>query len=270
VSDDGLDALAADLAAEHADLDRVVADLAEATWNTPTPARGWAVRDQISHLAFFDEAARDAIEDPDAFTAALADVVADPESYVARAETRGRELSGEGVLDWWREARRALLAGLAGLDPSARLPWYGPPMGARSFVTARLMETWAHGQDVVDALGAERPPTDRLRHVAHLGVRTRGWSYAVRGEEAPGTEVHVELDAPSGATWTWGDAATPDRVRGSALDICLVVTQRRHVDDTDLVVEGDAAIEWMAIAQAFAGGVGEGREPGAFRARGSP
>ena len=261
----GLAPLVADLAAEHDDLERIVAALDEDGWNTPTPAEGWAVRDQISHLAFFDDAAHDAIDDPEAFTAALADVVDDPDGYVARATARGREGSGAEVLTWWRGARARLLGALDGLDPSARLPWYGPPMSARSFVTARLMETWAHGQDVVDAVGASRPPTDRLRHVAHIGVATRGWSYAVRGSEAPAVPVRVELTGPSGDTWTWGDEDAGDRVTGSALDFCLVVTQRRHLDDTDLSVAGAAAAEWMGIAQAFAGGVGTGRAPGAFR-----
>ena len=62
------------------------------------------------------------------------------------------------------------------------------------------------------------------------------------------------LTAPGGETWTWGDPASPDRVEGSALDFCLVVTQRRLLADTELTVTGDAAREWMAIAQAFAGG----------------
>jgi len=116
------------------------------------------------------------------------------------------------------------------------------------------MEYWAHGQDVADAVGKQRTPTDRLRHICHLGVRTRGFSYAVRGQTAPDTEVFVSLTGPNGDMWTWGDPAAADRVEGSALDFCLVVTQRRHPDDTDLVINGDAAREWMSIAQAFAGG----------------
>ena len=259
MADADLEALCADLAAEHAVLDDLVAPLDDAAWDTPTPAKGWSVRDQISHLAFFDEAGRTAMTDPDAFTASLDEVVADPEGYLNRAVQRGRSLPPAEVLAWWRSERTALLDAAAELDPKARLPWYGPPMAARSFVTARLMETWAHGQDVVDALGAERPATDRLRHVAHLGVRTRGFSYAVRGREAPSGEVRVELVGPASDAWTWGDESASDRVTGPALDFCLVVTQRRNVADTDLTVVGPLAEEWMAIAQAFAGGPGPGR-----------
>jgi len=123
-----------------------------------------------------------------------------------------------------------------------------------SFGTARLMETWAHGQDIADALGVRRTPTDRLRHIAHLGVVTRGFSYTVRGREPSQAPVYVALTAPSGGEWTWGEASAADRVSGPALDFCLLVTQRRMLDELDLTVIGDAAAEWMAIAQAFAGG----------------
>jgi uncharacterized protein (TIGR03084 family) len=130
-------------------------------------------------------------------------------------------------------------------------------MGAKSFLTARLMETWAHGQDIVDAVGdaieVRRPPTDRLRHIAQLGFITRSWSYVNRGLAAPESPVFVELVAPSGATWTWGPDDANDRVSGGAEDFCLVVTQRRHVDDTALQVEGASAREWLMFAQAFAG-----------------
>jgi uncharacterized protein (TIGR03084 family) len=127
-------------------------------------------------------------------------------------------------------------------------------MSPASFATARLMEYWAHGQDVADAVGVTRTPTDRLRNICHLGVRTRGFSYAVRGKTAPDADVFVSLTGPNGDTWTWGEPTSTDRVEGTALDFCLVVTQRRLVNDTGLTVRGPAATEWMAIAQAFAGG----------------
>ena len=257
--------ICADLSAEHDALDRLVAGLDEPGWDTPTPAEGWSIRDTISHLAFFDGAALAAAVDPDAFSAELEQVMADPDGYIGQAVRKGRSLSGDDLLDWWREGRRKMLAEFVLLDPKQRIPWYGPPMGALSFATARLMETWAHGQDVADALGVEREPTDRLRHVAHIGVRARPFSYAVRGMTQPDAEVRVELLSPSGETWTWGPEEAADRVSGSVLDFCLVVTQRRHRDDVDLVIEGPAAEEWMSIAQAFAGGPGEGRKPGQFR-----
>ena len=252
-----------DLAAEHDDLDRLVAGLASAEWDLSTPAEGWSIKDQIGHLAYFDEVAELAATDADGFAALLEAAIEDPDDYVERATDRARATGGAEVLAWWRDARSSLVVGLADLDPEARVPWFGPPMGARSFVTARLMETWAHGQDVVDTLDATREPTDRLLHVAHLGVRTRPFSYAVRGRSMPDADVRVELTSPGGDEWAWGEPGAADVVRGPALDVCLLVTQRRHVDDTDLEVTGDAAAEWTSIAQAFAGGPSPGRQPAA-------
>jgi uncharacterized protein (TIGR03084 family) len=255
-------AIASDLAAEHESLDAIVRDRPDADWDVPTPAPGWAVRDQIAHLWYFDGTAVLAATDADAFnrtTEAL--LAAGPDAALEPS----RSLTPVELLAAWRKGRAELLEVLAGLDPSARIPWYGPAMAARSFATARLMETWAHGQDVVDALGATREPTDRLRHVAHIGVRARPFSYAVRGLALPAGDIHVALDPPGGGEpWRWNDPASPDRVTGPALDFCLVVTQRRHPADTALAVEGPLAAEWMGIAQAFAGPPGEGRRPGQF------
>jgi uncharacterized protein (TIGR03084 family) len=244
-----LTTLLEDLRAEHADLD---ASVAGADLDRATPADGWTVGDTVAHLWFFDREATTALTDPERFTAGLEEVVRDPEGFMARTLDEGRAL-GQRLPEVWRETRRELLDALAAADPAAKVPWYGPPMSPASFATARLMEYWAHGQDIADALKAERTPTERLRHICHLGVRTRGFSYAVRGMTAPATEVHVALTGPDGDTWTWGDPAASDRIEGTALDFCLVVTQRRLLADTALTATGDAATEWMQIAQAFAG-----------------
>ena len=257
-----LDAVVRDLGDEQADLDATVASLDEAGWNVPTPAEGWAVRDQISHLAFFDDTAVLALTDPARFQVvaeAALRLDGDPMEEHLR---RGRAVSGQDVLAWWRASRRTLGDATTALDPNARVPWFGPPMGAMSFISARLMETWAHGQDVADALGVSRIPTDRLRHVAHLGVRARAFSYAVREREVPDQPVAVRLTSPSGHEWRWGPAGGDgDRVVGPAVDFCLVVTQRRNVADTALEVDGPLAREWLSIAQAFAGPPGTGRPP---------
>ena len=163
-----------------------------------------------------------------------------------------------------------MLDGYAGCAPAARLPWFGPDMGVASSVTARLMETWAHGQDIADTLGAERSPTARLRHVAHIGIRALPYSYTVNGLPVPDQPIRVELTAPDGELWMWGPPGAPDRVTGSALDFCLAVTQRRHLADTSLVVTGPVAGQWMAIAQAFAGPAGPGRSPATNTATNTP
>ena len=262
-----LTSILVDLDAEHDDLDRIVAPLDAAAWETPTPAEPWAVRDQIGHLAHFDREAMRAIEDPQAFTAGLAEIVADPQGWMDRTLAEGRALPPPELLQLWRERRAALPAAAEGLDPKARIPWYGPPMGALSFLSARLMETWVHGQDVADALGVERTPTARLRHIAHIAVRARAFNYAQHQTPLPEGEVRVELAAPGGETWAWGPEAAAGRVSGDAEEFCLVTTQRRHIADTDLQVEGELAADWMQIAQAFAGPPGPGRRPGQFPKR---
>ncbi|HEV3227541.1 MAG TPA: TIGR03084 family metal-binding protein [Acidimicrobiales bacterium] len=257
-------ALCDDLVAEHAELDAVVAPLDAARWDLSTPAAGWTIRDQIHHLAWFDRNGALAIEAPDAFADAMQSMMSDFEGFEATLASEARAFAATDLLAWWREQRERIVRVLRTADPSRRVPWYGPPMALPSFATARLMETWAHGQDVFDALAIARVPTARLRHIAHIGVRTRGFSYALRDREAPTGEVRVELDAPDGSTWTWGSDDAPARVTGPALDFCLVVTQRRHLDDTAVLADGALAEEWLAIAQAFAGSPGEGRRPGQF------
>ena len=259
----GMAQLGSDLAAEHDDVAALTAGLDAAGWDTATPAEGWSVRDQITHLAWFDVATVTAVTDPDAFAAVRAAAAADVDSFVERVRSEQSGRSGADAARWWAEERRRLVDVVHDLPPDRRVPWFGPDMSLASKVTARIMETWAHGQDVADALGRRRPATDRLRHVAHIGVRARPYSYAVRGRDVP-AEVRVELAAPSGALWSWGPEDAPDRVTGAALDFCLVVTQRRHVADTDLVATAGPAREWMEIAQAFAGPPGPGRRPGQF------
>jgi len=236
-------------------------------WDLDTPAEGWAIRDQVSHLAFFDDAGRLAMVDPDAFTRSLDQVLADPDALMETHLRRGRSIGGDELLAWWDGAHRAMVDAFAGADPSVRVPWYGPSMGALSFISARLMETWAHGQDVYDALDIERVPTGRLRHIAHLGVRARPFSYVVRGLEVPPGRIDVVVTGPDGDEWTWeigeeSDDEPPGSVTGSALDFCLVVTQRRNAADTGLAVDGELAASWISVAQAFAGPPGPGRPPG--------
>ena len=262
-----LELIRADLAAEHAALDAVVATLDDSSWDRPTPAEPWTVRDQISHLAFFDELATEAATRAEDFMAGMATAAQDVDAFMNAPIDKGRAMPPGDVLGWWRSARTEMLDAFASLDSGTRIPWYGPPMSPASFMTARLMETWAHGQDVVDGLGVEREATARLRHVAHIGVRAGPFSYSTRGLELPTEPVAVELEGPDGERWVWDEGAA-QRVRGDALDFCLVVTQRRHVDDTALEVDGPLAREWMSIAQAYAGPPGTGRRPGQF-ARGT-
>jgi uncharacterized protein (TIGR03084 family) len=256
--------IGAELAAEHQALDERVAGIDADAWAGPTPAAGWAVRDQISHLTYFDGKARLALTDPDRFAAHLA---ADGAALGggAHADTPdvvlGRTVPPAELLADWRAGRTALLEALGGVDPGSRVPWYGPAMAPRSFVTARLMETWAHGQDVADALSLPPVASSRLRHVVFLGYRARPYAFSVHQVADPGTPVAVEAVAPGGEVWRWGAADSPERICGPAVDLALVFTQRRHPDDTAVAAEGPTAARWLSIAQAFAGGPGTGRPP---------
>ena len=248
-----VEALGRDAIAEHDDLRAMLAGIPEADWERPTPAAGWTVRDQISHLGYFDAAARLSMEDPDAFRAVREKAMADIEAFVADAMTYGRGITGAELLERFTAERHGLVAAARAVPEGVRVPWYGPDMAVASSLTARIMETWAHGQDVADALGAPRPLTSRLRHVCDIGIRARPFSYRNRGLEPPESPLRVELVAPDGSLWEWGPADAADRVRGSALDFALVVTQRRLAGETPLEVEGDDARAWIAFAQAFAG-----------------
>lgn len=250
-----------DLAAEQDSLDALVSGLGAEEWDLPTPAEPWTIRDQIGHLAFFDEKAALAARDPEAFMVDMNSIAEiGVEAFMGRHIERGRSGSPDALLEWWRTARSDLLAALAECDPDERLPWYGPPMRAASSAVARLMETWAHGLDIADTLGVVRAPTDRLFHIADLGVRTFRFAFENRGLEAPPAKVRVALRGPSGTLRIWNDECA-DSITGPVEDFCMVVTQRRHLDDTHLFCEGTAALRWMEIAQVFAGPPGPGREP---------
>ncbi len=251
--------LVTDLAAETEVIERMLSGLPAEAWDTPTPAEGWMIRDQISHLAYFDEAALTAAVDPERFRAEAQANVAGGMDFPDRLVLEHRALSIPELHAWFRRARLALITQTGERDPKERVPWYGPSMSLALSVTARIMETWAHGQDIADALGVTREPSARLKHIAHIGVGARAYSFGVRSLEVPEAPIRVELTAPDGSSWAWGPEGAPDRITGDALDFCLLVTQRRHRDEVKLDIEGPAADAWMSIAQAFAGAPGPGR-----------
>lgn len=259
-----LAALLDDFAAECADLENLVAPLTPEQWQTPTPSPGWDITTQIAHLTWTDEVSKLAATDGETFTTLLTEAAPKMFTFVDEAAEEVAKTPPAELLVRWRAGRDALIAALAAVPAGTKLPWFGPPMSPASMISARIMETWAHGQDVADALGVDRTPTARLRTVAHISVRTRNFAYTVHGESGPAEEFRVELTAPDGTLWTWGPEDAKQRVTGPAVDFCLVATQRRHRDDTALVTEGPDAEHWLGIAQAFAGPPGSGREAGQF------
>jgi len=241
----------ADLKCEQDSLDQIVADLDETTWRSVTDSPGWTIADQISHLQFFDERAALAMNDPEAFAV-------DRQVLMSSAPRDlsvefGRQVSGIELFQAWRLSRLGLIDTAKKVDPTVRVPWYGPSMAVKSFLTARLMECWAHGQDIAQAVGAQRSPSARLKHVAHIGVGARAFSLMINRLPEDSQSIRVELAGPDGEIWTWGDESSEQRVFGEALDFCMVVTQRRALSDSHLTVVGDSATTWMGVAQAFAG-----------------
>ena len=256
-----LDAVLNDLAAEGARLEALVADLPDTDWRRQTPAAGWDVATQVAHLAWTDEAAYAAATDKSRWDALVLEAMADPEHAVDRAALTGGLAAPAVILERWRTARSRLAETLRTYPDGQKMPWYGPPMSATSMATARFMETWAHSLDVHEALGVEPEVSDRVRHVAHLGVRTRNFAFSVHGLEAPTEEFRISLTAPSGDLWAWGPEDAAQTVSGAAYDFCLLVTQRVNRADTSLVAVGRDADTWLSIAQCFAGPPGEGRAP---------
>lgn len=235
---------------------RVLADLGDADFRRTTQFKGWTIHDVVSHLHAWNWAADLSLNDPAGFQDFLAKTLGEM--------AKGRRIraveadwlddkEGRARLEQWREFYLAMTERFLAADPKQRVAWAGPDMSVRSSISARLMETWAHGQEVYDVLGRECVQTDRIKNIADLGVRTFGWAYVNRGRAVPSPAPQVRLTAPSGAVWTWNEDETTNRVEGSAVDFCKVVTQGRNVADTALRVTGPIAADWMTIVQCFAG-----------------
>jgi uncharacterized protein (TIGR03084 family) len=237
-----------DLADEVEALDGLVA---AANLDLPTLAAGWSIGDTIQHLLTTDRSVLLALRDPEEFE----------RLRIARLEQPGPAVAeparGDGdprvLLDTWRTTRQQVVEAFRSLEPATRVAWHGPSMSARSFATSRIMEYWSHGEDIAQALGQSTVPSLRLRHVCHLGYITMRFSFATHDEPEPMVPIYVELAAPVGSAWSWGERDSPESLRGEARDFCLVVTQRRHVEDTGLKTSGPTADAWMHLAQAFAG-----------------
>jgi uncharacterized protein (TIGR03084 family) len=254
-----------DFREECAALQEVLDPLDDAAFRTVTLFKGWTFHDVVAHLHLFNQAADASIHRPEEFDRLWADLQRAMASGRTLREATDEWLGGarnRAAYDLWRDFWPGMCDRLEGVDPRKRVKWAGPPMSVRSSVTARQMETWAHGQEVWDALGLERVDTDRIENIAVLGVNTFGWTYRVRGLEVPPEPPHVRLEAPSGAIWEWNDPAAANRVEGAATELCQVVTQVRNVADTALRATGPIAREWMTIAQCFAGPPEEPPAPG--------
>jgi uncharacterized protein (TIGR03084 family) len=256
---------ASDFRAEADELHGFLATLDDRDWSRPTTFQRWTPWDVVAHLHLYDKVSLASLAGPDAFAKerdALVGRIARGATNAELARERYGALAARELLARWISGARDLAERLGASDPKRRLPWFGPDMGVRMFTTARLMETWAHGQEVYDLVRVERTHSDRLRHIAEIGVRTFAWTFANRRLEVPGPPPYVRLVAPSGAIWEWNEPSETSRVAGTAVDFCRTVTQVRNVADTSLEVVGEVARRWMAIAQCFAGGAVDPPKPG--------
>lgn len=247
---------AEDFRAESRALAEVLQDLPEADLHRATLFKDWTIDHVLGHLHLFNVAAVTSLQGAAAFGAFIGPIVKDMQSGKSILQCQFPwldGLSGRALFDAWRAGAESCADAFAKADPKERVKWVGPDMSALSSITARQMETWAHGQEVFDLLGRERSEQDRIRNIAHLGVSTYGWTFMNRKEEIPDPAPHVELTGPSGAVWTWNAAQEDNVVRGSAVEFAQVVTQVRNIADTDLETRGATAARWMEVAQCFAG-----------------
>jgi uncharacterized protein (TIGR03084 family) len=257
---------AADFKAEADALHALLDTLSDADWARPTLFKRWTTNDIVQHLHAGDLMAAASVAGENPFRQMRAEIQQARDNGLTRVEETRQRLgnpTGRRLLDLWYAKAADLCDRLSALPPETRLKWAGPDMGVRMFTTARQMETWAHGQAIYDLMGATREPTGRLRNIAEIGVRTYGWTFANRGRDVPGPAPYVRLAAPDGGIWEWNDVSADNTVEGSALEFCQVVTQTRNVADTAIVATGAPAVEWMRLAQCFAGPPEDPPPPGA-------
>lgn len=247
---------ALDFKAESDGLFELMKDLDDADFAAPTQFKGWTLTNVLEHLHMWNWAAHESHADEENFAAWLKSELPKVMKTGMRAyeaEWNGG-VAGRALLEKWHDFYTAMAEDMVKLDPKKRLKWAGPDMSARSSISARLMETWAHGQEVYDHLGVVRQNKDHIKSIAVLGINTFGWTYATRGETPPGERPYVRLTAPSGAIWEFGEPSDAERIDGKAEEFCQTVTQTRNIADTDLQVTGAVATDWMSKAQCFAGG----------------
>lgn len=263
-----------DLRAESTAVRHLVQDLSDTGWARPTPAQGWSIAHQIGHLAWTDAASSIAVATElnsddgtavaaaqDAWRTVVEGAMGAPETFVDDGAAQFAALPPAQLLARWDAERDLLHDRLVRIDAQAKIPWFGPPMKSTSMATARLMETWAHGLDIADTLGVQSFPTDRIRHVCHLGFATRAFAYLGRGMELPEHDVGLDLIGPGGDRWTWGPPEPEQRITGTAWDFARVAVRRVHPADTELLAAGDDAQTWLGIVQAFAGPPGADPQP---------
>jgi uncharacterized protein (TIGR03084 family) len=230
--------------------------LSDADFERPTLFKGWTFNDILGHLHHGNILAGLSLNDEVKFHETYDEIKALRDAGAEGTDATAivlEGIKGRVLLRAWRAFYGPMSDRFAEADPKRRVKWVGPDMSVRSSITARLMETWSHGQAAFDLLGVERQDTDRIKNVAVLGINTFGWTFLNRDEDVPKPKPHVRLSGPSGEVWEWNNPSEIERIEGSAVEFCQVVTQTRNIGDTALNVTGSVASKWMDVAQCFAG-----------------
>lgn len=232
----------------------LIAKLDEADYERKTLFKNWSINDILVHLHFWNMSADLSLNKPDEFEAMMKQFF----SAIQTGKLRPHENSvieerGKDLLKLWFKLSKKIENDFSAVDPKQRLKWAGPTMSARTCISARQMEVWAHGQAVFDLLGEDRTESDRIKNIVVLGINAFGWTHQVHKLSLPETMPRVHLKSPSGAEWVFGEEDNSQSITGNAFEFAQVVTQTRNIADTHLKINGDAALNWMSHAQCFAG-----------------
>mgnify|MGYP001250263550 FL=1 len=221
-----------------------------------TQFKSWTINDVLYHLHVWNIAALLSLKNENEFKEFMQNFMEAVKSGNSAREYEkilSDNAEGLDLLNLWKETYEKISNEFAKSDPKKRVKWAGPDMSVRSSITARHMETWAHGQEIFDQLGFERIDTDRIKNIVVIGVNTFGWTYINRNLSIPEKMPKLSLLSPSNELWEWNEDNEEDMISGSATEFSQVVTQVRNINDTSLKVSGKIANEWMSIAQCFAG-----------------
>lgn len=255
-----------DFLEETAVLYDLVKNLDETDFDRETLFKQWRINDILVHLHFWNIHADLSLNDPARFENSMSDFLTAVQTGKLRDyENKIITQRGHELLSLWFELSKKLAGDFAGADPKKRVKWAGPEMSAKTCISARQMEVWAHGQAIFDLLGKDRTEADRIRNIVFLGVNAFGWSHHVHGLPVPETMPQVKLVSPSGEVWNFGEESSTGLIKGPAVEFAQVVTQTRNIADTTLEVSGKSAESWMLHAQCFAGPAENPPSPGERR-----
>jgi uncharacterized protein (TIGR03084 family) len=240
--------LLSDLVAEQQFLDQFLQKIGPKDWDRPTPAKGWSVRDTISHLADSAELAADALNGGSRIE--VYRNASNLDALRQEAVKRGRKMRYQDVIEWWRGGRAKVVEPLSRMDADHRIEWIAGSMKARTFATMRLMETWAHGLDIYAAMGAEIEDTPRIRHVCFLGWKTLPYAFKIADKDyAP---VRVEVIGPAYAKWVFGPPDTDQVIKGPASEFARLAVRRiKRKDARNLKASGEYAETALEVVRAY-------------------